>query len=422
MKKILFAIMALAALTGCHKDDPEPETKADRTVVIYMAAENNLGFEKDAGQIMRYAYDDLKEIKQGMKTMGNNHLVVYVDKCKDDEPEFDDQTPYMLHFWKGQLRDSIPMEESLTSDPAIFEKVLRQAFTQYPAESYGLVLWGHCNGWVIRNDSVKYTAMSRKKAYAGDTGNNTYYSAGSYWLNIPTMAKVLSKMPHLTYIFADCCNFMCLESCYELRNVADYIIGSPAEIPAVGAPYETVTPALFKPTTVIQGVPQYAKSIVDMYYDSRVNYLPLSVVKTSEMVNMANATRTALNGFRDLIGAEDSFPDVNDVIYYYYNFSEGREFFDANDFMLHCAQESENYEVYEAWKKVFDQTVVYKKMANRWSTDKAWGHYYAGFEVTEEKFGGVSMFVPQYYQITTNNKTIRQMGWYYAAGYADVGW
>ena len=423
MKKILFAIIGLAALIACDKDDPESEVKANRTVVVYMAAENNLGFEKEITFINRYAYDDIQEMKQGIKAVsGGNHLVIYVDKCKDEKPEFNDPKPYLLHFWNGELRDSIPMEESLTSDPAVFEKVLRHAFTNYPADSYGLVLWGHSNGWDIKNDSVKYTAMSRKKAYGGDTGNNTYFSPGNYWLNLPTMAKVLSTMPHLTYIFADCCNFMCLESIYELRNVADYIIGSPAEIPAYGAPYHTVTPALFEPTTLVNGVPQFAQSIVDRYYDQCFNYLPLSVVKTSEMANLASATGTALNEYGGMIGGIDTYPNVNGVIYYYYNLSEKKEFFDANDFMLNCAQESDKYEAYEAWKKVLDQTVIYKKMANRWMTDKEWNHYYGGFEVTEEKFSGVSMFVPQYAQIFTNNKFIRQMGWYYAAGYADVGW
>ena len=50
-------------------------------------------------------------------------------------------------------------------------------------------------------------------------------------------ADVMRNLQELKFIFADCCNFMCLESIYELRQVADYIIGSPAEIPEIGAPY-----------------------------------------------------------------------------------------------------------------------------------------------------------------------------------------
>ena len=428
MKKILFAIIAAAALTGCHKDDSEPTGKAGRTVLIYMAAENNLGYEQELGSgIDRYANDDILEIKEGMKTIGNNHLVVYVDKPRDPEEAYRDPVPYMLHFWNGELRDSIPMEESLTSDPAVFEKVLRKAYGDYPAESYGLVLWGHSTGWIISNDSVTYTAMGRKKAYGGDTGNDTYHSAGKTWMNIPSMAKVLSRQPqHLTFIFADCCNFMCLESLYELRRTTDYYIGSPAEIPAVGGPYATLVPSFFEPATLIGGVPQFAKSIVDKYYAQRAGGydLPLSVVKASEMDQMASATRTALLTFGDKIkngvdgNDREGYPDMRELIYYYYNPFYKQQFYDANDFMLRYAETAD----YKAWKAALDRAVVYKKMATRWMTDKRWISYYNDFEMTEEKFGGVSMFVPVFIAMYTENKTIQQMSWYYAAGYNEIGW
>jgi hypothetical protein len=44
------------------------------------------------------------------------------------------------------------------------------------------------------------------------------------------------SLVHLKYIMFDCCNMMCLENLYELRSVADYIIGSPAEIPTAVLP------------------------------------------------------------------------------------------------------------------------------------------------------------------------------------------
>ena len=66
----------------------------------------------------------------------------------------------------------------------------------------------------------------------------------------------------------------------------------------------------------------------------------------------------------------------------------------------------------------------YKKMATEWMINKSsWARYYGNyFEVNEEKYGGVSMFIPQWSYQTTDNKYIQQMGWYYAAGYQDIGW
>ena len=406
MKKLLIALCALGLMTACSKDDNEEE-KAGRTVLIYMAAENNLGYNSSYGE--RFAYDDIAEIKKGLSTIGNNHLVLYVDKCNDPDEKYNDPTPYMLHFHEGELKDSIPLKETLTADAAILESVARQAFDSWPAKSYALCLWGHGTGWTIRTDSVPYNA--RKKAYGGDTGNNSYSSAGRYWMNIPSMKLALSRLPHLDYIFADCCNMMCLEVAYELKDVTDYLFGSPAEIPAVGSPYDKIVTELFN-----TNIASVYKNVIDQY--RAAEEVPLSCVKTSEMVNMANATKAVLKNMKDKHGDDFVYPNMADLIHYYYRYDTKQEYYDANDFVLKYAETDQ----YNTWKQALDKAVVYKRIATSWDTDKFWNPYYTDFKMTDAKFGGVSMFVPTYYQKTTENKTIEQMGWYKAAGYEDIGW
>ncbi len=405
MKKFLIALCALGLMTACHKDDNEEE-KAGRTVLIYMAAENNLG-RNNNGE--RFAYDDILEIKKGVRTIGNNHLVVYVDKCNDPDPEFNDPTPYMLHFHEGELKDSIPLKETYTADAAVLEMVARQAFDSWPAKSYALCLWGHGTGWTINNDSLKYNA--RKKAYGGDTGNNSYSSAGRYWMNIPSMKLALSRLPHLDYIFADCCNMMCLEVAYELKDVTDYLFGSPAEIPAAGASYDRIVTEMFN-----TNIASVYKNIIDHYNDKKS--VPLSCVKTSEMENLASVTKATLKQMRaDHVehGEDFIYPNMAGLIHYYYDYSKKQQYYDAWDFML-------NHGGGPTWKQALDRAVVYKRIAKNWDTDKTWGFYYNDFEMTDAKFGGVSMFVPTSLQKITENKTITQMGWYYAAGYDEIGW
>lgn len=400
MRKLLIAIFMLAAFTACDKDDSpqKPEGAVDRTVLIYMAAENNLTNWSNSKKGY-YADRDLAEIKIGARSIGNNNLLVYVDKA-------DTIPPYLLYFWQNELRDSIPMPESKTSDPAVLESIARKAFTDYPANSYGLVLWGHANGWYIKNDSVKYTSMARRKAYGGDTGNNTTSGSGKSWMNLPSMATALSHLPHLDFIFADCCNMMCVECAYELKDVTDYYISSPAEIPAQGAPYNTVVPAMMEKTT-------FWSSIVDKYFEQTTedlgNRVPLAVIKTSEMNNLANATRTILQS----IDAEQEiapYPDLIGLIYYYDN-----EYYDMNNFILEYASEAE----YNSWKKVFDDAVIYSKMATKWDSNDV---DFSDFNMNETTFGGVSMFIPRVFLQWSENKTIKQMKWYYAAGYSDIGW
>lgn len=419
MKKLLIAICAVAMLAACHKDDTEEnEVKADRTVLVYISGECSL---------WDFIDDDLKEMKAGSQSIGDNNLLVYVDNATTGE------IPWLARINKGQITDSVsfteiakvmnldPAESLVKGDPysseaQVMEGVLRYAFQKFPSKNndYGLVLWGHGSGWLIK-DSIPYTAMARQKAYGIDNGRNDkgYSADNGKWLNIPSMAKLLSKLPHLSFIFCDCCNMMCLEVAYELRNVTDYLIGTPAEIPGVGAPYNTVVPAMFEKTT-------FWKSIVDYYFKQRAGGfdVPLSVIQTNGMENLANATKTVLKNSASKIG--EGYPNTSGLIYYYYDSSSHQVFFDANDFILKYADTNE----YNSWKQVLDKTVIYKKMATSWMINKnSWPNYYGNyFTVTEEKYGGVSMFVPTYIQQTTDNKDIQQMQWYKAAGYNEIGW
>lgn len=419
MKKLLIAICAVAMLAACHKDDTEEnEVKADRTVLVYISGECSL---------WDFIDDDLKEMKAGSQSIGDNNLLVYVDNATTGE------IPWLARINKGQITDSVsfteiakvmnldPAESLVKGDPysseaQVMEGVLRYAFQKFPSRNndYGLVLWGHGSGWLIK-DSISYTAMARQKAYGIDNGRNDKGNSADNgkWLNIPSMAKLLSKLPHLSFIFCDCCNMMCLEVAYELRNVTDYLIGTPAEIPGVGAPYNTVVPAMFEKTT-------FWKSIVDYYFKQRAGGfdVPLSVIQTNGMENLANATKTVLKNSASKIG--EGYPNTSGLIYYYYDSSSHQVFFDANDFILKYADTNE----YNSWKQVLDKTVIYKKMATSWMINKnSWPNYYGNyFTVTEEKYGGVSMFVPTYIQQTTDNKDIQQMQWYKAAGYNEIGW
>ena len=421
MKKILFAVIALAVLTACNKDNDDDSQwdKSERTVLIYISGENSLWDYVDA---------DLSQMKQGSMDIGNNCLLVYVD-----HGNMMGDVPWLARIKKGQIVDSVsittivkemnlsPAETAAEDDPyaseaQVMEGVVRYAFKKYPSKNndYAMGFWGHGSGWLMK-DSLAYTAMARKKAYGVDNGRNTGIDIPGKWMNLPTMAKMLSKLPHLTFMFFDCCNMMCLENAYELRNVTDYLIGSPAEIPGVGAPYQTVVPAMFEKTT-------FWKSIVDRYYEQSASGFdePLSVVKTSEMGQLASATRTVLKALKPNLG--EGYPDMSGVIHYYYDTILGmhQEFYDANDFVLKFADKAD----YDAWKQALDRAVIYKKMATSWMIDAHyWNKYYGNyFEVTEEKFGGVSMFVPTYIQQYTDNNYIQQMGWYYAAGYNEIGW
>ena len=414
VKMMLMSILTVATMmsfTACSSDDEvlnevnenlqmnkSRHVASERTVLVYLAGKNNLS---------KLLQTNLEQMKAGSKHIGNNTLLVFVRR------DIQGEKPWLARVSNGELTDSVSLDDMgigtgnmQACNPDLMEQVIRYAFGHYPANDYGLVLGGHSTGWLIGQEPniTRAFGVDNGDGYANSNNNKR-------WINVPTIARVLERVPHLKFIFADCCNFMCLETMYELREVTDYIIGSPAEIPAEGAPYEQVIPALFEKNT-------FCSSVIDIYYRTQNGELPLSAVKTSAIEQLASATRYAL----DLVQAKNGngYADTQGLIHYGYSGSsiqfhqEYNLFYDAGDFFRSQLSESD----YQQWKQALDETVVEKRFAKQWKTCMKWSYIYSDFEMTEEKYHGVSMYVPQdpnteygkYY--AQNNEDIKQLKWY----------
>ena len=75
-------------------------------------------------------------------------------------------------------------------------------------------------------------------------------------------------------------------------------------------------------------------------------------------------------------------------------------------------------EKYEKWATAFFEAVFYSETSSRWHSNTIQQPF--DFEVTSEKFGGMSMFfpLPKYEQSKHNyNEEIKQMQWYQAVGW-----
>ena len=156
------------------------------------------------------------------------------------------------------------------------------------------------------------------------------------------------------------------------------------------------------------------KSMVEKYHASVNGNLPLSVVKMSEMEHVAQATANVMQSVKANLGG--NYADLTGMIHYGYlskkaNFNpEYNFFFDAGDFISRYASESD----YQQWKQALDKAVVLKRIGYRWDTANIWRYAFVDFEMTEEKFHGVSMFIPQAPTIgeyAKMNEDIKQMEW-----------
>lgn len=409
MKKLVTMLCACLLVVGCSSDksDDQPDTPetASRTVIVYIAGDNNLS---------SYVSSDFEEMRQGSKSLpSNTNLIAYIDRGSTSS------MPCIVKI-KDAKADTIYVAEKNTysSSPDVMKDIITKIMEEYPANDYGLVLWGHANGWAITNDSIGRATKSRAIQQSNKMGTSIREAYGvdnGYWMNIPTLANVLNSLPNkFKFIFADCCCFQSVESAYELRNVTDYIIGSPAEIPAAGAPYTTVVPALFSTSAT------FYKEIVDAYAAQKISgyYEPLSVVKTSEMESLASATSPLLQAIAEAGGIERN----NNIAYYFSYSPYGSNYkllYDMQDlFMKYISDEN----LYNTWKSALDKAVVYKNMAYPWISDSFVD--FSDFTLTDDNYSGMNIFIPASYIPSTyyvgsssfDKASIKKMAWYYATG------
>ena len=420
MKQILFFVCCAVLMTACKKDENnETPTVAQRTVMVYMSGDNNLS---------SIVSEDIREMQQGMSGVSqNNNLVVFIDRAISNEK------PFIARVTKEAKLDTLYKYpyDFYASDPELFGEVLQQITTLCPAKEYGLVLWGHATGWVVESDTI-----AQRRAYGVDNGQ---------WMNITQMARALeglkdqSVLPKLSFIFADCCNMMCVENGYELRNVTDYLIGAPSEIPGYGAPYQLVVPYLFK-----NGSDLY-KGIIDTYYDYYADYshltssekarwdymeggysVPLSVIDTKFIGDLADWTHDMLERATDGYPQYPESPDLTSVAFYWYY--DVPMMYDMRAVMERLLPETE----FKAWNAIYNKAVPYSRMSMKWMTicDRYGGGYLdRSFDTFEAnlKYGCVSMFIPKQeshysYGNKAYNKTSINFGWNRVMDWKRFGW
>ncbi len=402
-------LAALIALTACHKNGSDPfptpspvDTIAQRTLIVYMAAENNLSY---------YALADIDEMRRGVRKISQrDNLIVIADRTGENDK------PCILRLNKTASNpvDTVRkyQKEFLTSDPDKMQETIAWVMSRYPAVSYGLVLWGHADGWIIHDTDSAGVIRAPRKAYGVDNGENRGSIEGK-WMNIPSLRKALQALPnHFKFILADCCNMQCAEVAYELKDVCEYFIAAPSEITGDGAPYETIVPDLF----ITDDTEMYTKTCDDYHAqtDPVGGHLPIATVRTANMPMLASATRDVLQSFwkNDAINT--------DTLVYYYHF-------DATDpdthimyDMRHVIRQMADAASYNAWYDIFRQTVVYRLMSSKWHANYVNFSY---FSVTADNFGGMSMFVPlERYNTTAKkyNELAKQTAWYHAVGWPEL--
>ena len=401
---LLLGFFVVLSAVGCKESDDEgrggivylePGDSAVRTVLVYIMAENDL-----SGNVR----SDLNEMIRGANSIPDNcYLLAFVD---------DMRLPYICRIYNNMdgvtVRDTVLKynEDFYSTDTVRLREVVTWVLDEYPSDNFGLVLWSHGTGWVYD--------VNRTRSIGVDNGLHKYEN-GSYtskWMEVDELAAVLESLPVKSeFVFYDACFMQCVEAAYAMRNATEWLVGSPAELPANGAPYHKIMSSLFS-------FPFNADSLIYHYKSGYPEYagVALSAIKTSALEHLAEVTADIVPAYfsRSYI--------VNDSTFSYLpgGSSNGKypEYCDMNAQM----QLRLPAELYAIWKMAFDEAVPYKVASKKWMSaiKNPLGEYY---DVDQSLYSGVSMFVPRdWAEYVRFNDDFRKTEWYTAAGWYVTGW
>lgn len=416
----LLLLLALLLPTACHKDEPDPSDPArqgNRTVLIYMVAQNSMGGVQQQDK-------DSIEIMRGVQAMGaNNRLLLYIDDAR--LPRL-----YYIHPSLAQPRLVRTWDTDVNSaSPDVLADVLGWSVRNYPSDEYGLVLWSHATGWIpSTNKDYSYTSPLSFGIDVGPGGRGDRDESGMKYgaqMDVADMAEAIgSTGVKMRYIFFDACLMQSLETCYALRHAADYIVASPIATPIAGADYAHQLRSGFFSTDPADIARTYYEDICDPdNYTEYADYgIVVSAVRTDQLENLAQATAAVLPASACADCQSPKMDNVLNYAYYSSIYDYRPHNYDAAEAMRHLLPE----DAFAAFKEALDKAVVYKAATPR---------FYIGSRATYQNvdldsYSGVAMFVPQaIYSTYSNvcpygdlNEAFRQTEWYEAAGWAITGW
>jgi hypothetical protein len=388
--------LALIVLGACGDDDPIPDPPAkgdERTVLVYWVGDNGNSDLSD------FAISDFNEIVEGVKNVDvtKNNVIVYSETIND--------VPHLIHVSK--LNDKVVADtvhtysEQNPLEKRIMSGVISTVIAEFPAKSYGLVFASHADGWL--------EAPKSATRHFGDYRGTQ--------MNITDMRTVLEGFPRFDFILFDACYMQTVEVAYELRNCADYIIGSPTEIPGPGAPYQVVVPFMFSSSDVgvnmARGYYGYygnadgsIRKDAKFIQDGKTEYwkygVSVSVLKTSELDELATATAQILAKYAGNKASVSTFG----LFHYGYGSGKGEGTDYYYDMEKIIARVTDKNADYDTWRVTFNKAQPYfettvTNYANRMSPRE---FSMAGAE-------GVSMYVPKN-NSSDSHKFYRTLKWY----------
>lgn len=335
-------LTCLVALSSCITlDTPRPKSYK-RTVLLYLACDGN--------NLQWYAESDLANLVRGylpVRTGKDEALLIFLDEGNGQ--------PVLQRYYVTE--DGLVYKELVKSydtnfnsaDADDLKRVLDDVEFYFPSENRGLVLWSHGTGWLPPGYYANpKEAKSMSKSFAQE---------GSDEIDIRDLADALTR--HYEFIAFDSCLMGTVEVAYQLRDKADYIIASCAEILVDGFPYSAIGHDFFYDHTG-KG-PAALMDICQQYFDYYDSLSGVSRSATISLIDCSKLEELAAVSRKIFAAHKADMPLVNpDVVQHYYT-NNKHWFYDLTDYVKQFATASE----FSEFTAAMDRCVLCK-YATQW--------------------------------------------------------
>ncbi|WP_085536992.1 clostripain-related cysteine peptidase [Massilibacteroides vaginae] len=391
MKYLLSSFLFLALiLTGCSDD--ETPNGPSRTILVYMSSDSDLAGNTGT---------NLQALKTASSTfdMQNNRLLVYINRPIE---------PPVLVLVQNGIADTIQTysinQSSGTKE--VLNDIISEVRTKYPAESYGLILWGHGLNWLPNKKKQTFRTGDIYNQLSNNIATPTRPTTKNYGYdknqNAIELNDLQSAIPDNTFEFIlfDACYMGSIEVAYTLRSKSKYIVSSAAEIWDLGFPYQNIFSQLFS-----QETEKALRSICTSFYNfytigegtrNRDKSATISLVSTDGLSDLALTSRSIIMNNKESL-ENISLSNIQSFDRRSAFYAPGLISYDLRDYFSHIVDP----ETLNSFDIILNKTVLFER-----HTDNLFKYFSDGFDVSTHC--GLTLYPYQ----TLNNKHPELGEWY----------
>lgn len=356
---IVLCMLIVCISNGCSKDEPQNPDKIDNVLLVYLGGDRH-AISTDSKQ-------KLDAIISGYRGGKSHRVLVYHDYSKEQ--------PYLIELAHNKQNTLEIYEEENSADPAVIKRFIAKAKERYPDAQFNLLVFSHATGWLP------------KDTYANPS-SRSIITDGDNEMEFLDFAKALPNNM-FNYIIFEACHMAGIEVLFELKDKANYIIASSAEIIAPGFlnSYSTHINELVNgnPIRFIQSAFDCINQQEEFYNSST-----LSVIDTKKLSLLADYVRENCDFTKSV--------EMNQLQY----FDRGHKylFCDFTDYHLRLLKNANNADLFET--KIND-CIMWEDATSNFLLD------YEGFEIN--KHSGMTVYIMQDSYPKLNN-SYSELSWY----------